>query len=69
MFTHSAPGGRAHLQLRSSNPDPARRFVLTVSDGFAVGADGVRELANAMLKFADEVDPAPKKAKASAKKG
>jgi hypothetical protein len=60
MFNFTAPGGRAYLTIRSSNPDPSRRFNLTVSDGFGIGAEGLRELASKIAAFADEVDPPAK---------
>lgn len=66
MFNFTAPGGRAYLTIRSSNPDPSRRFNLTVSDGFGIGADGLRELAKQITAFANEVDPKPKAKKTTA---
>lgn len=65
MFNFTAPGGRAYLSIRSSNPDPKRRFVVTVSEGFGIGADGLRDLAKQINNFADEVDPKAKKAPAT----
>lgn len=66
MFTHSDASGRAYVSIRSSNPDPDRQFVITVSDGFYTGSKGLRELAKAIAAYADKVDPKPK-AKAKAK--
>lgn len=59
MFTFSAPGGRASLSIRSAYPDPNRRFSITVSDGFGISADGLRDLAKQINAFAKEVSPKP----------
>jgi len=66
MFTFDAPGGRSSLSIRPSNPDPNRRYSVTISDGFCIGADGLRDLAKKLKSFADQVDPksSPKKAPA-----
>lgn len=70
MFTHSDASGRSYVSIRSSNPDPAREFVVTVSDGFYTGPDGLRDLAKAIKSFADAVDPKPKpKVKGAASEG
>lgn len=64
-FSFTAPGGRAYMTIQSANVDPNRRFSVTVSDGFGIGADGLRELAKKIAAYANEVDP---KAKPKAKK-
>lgn len=65
-FSFTAPGGRAYMTIRSSNIDPNRRYAITVSDGFGIGADGLRDLAKQIKSYADKMDP-PAKAKASSK--
>lgn len=54
----AAPGGRDYLQIRSAHPDPSRRFHVSMSDTFLIGADGLREMAEWLVKFANEADPA-----------
>lgn len=66
MYTLSAPGGRASISVRSSNPDPKRRFVVTISDGFCVGTDGLRMVAKFLKSTADGVDKAEREAKKAA---
>lgn len=66
MYTLSAPGGRASISVRSSNPDPKRRFVVTISDGFCVGTDGLREVAKFLKSTADSVDKGERAAKKAA---
>lgn len=65
-FSFTAPGGRAYMTIRSANIDPNRRFAITVSDGFGVGADGLRDLAKQIKAYADKMEPKAK-AKASSK--
>lgn len=79
MKNFSTPGGRDYLSIRSANPNPARRFVVTVSNGFALGTEGLRDLATWLKAQADAYDEADaqalkaakaadRKAKAAAKK-
>jgi hypothetical protein len=62
MFNFTAPGGRAYLTIRSTNPDPARRFNVTVSDGFGIGSAGLRELAKGIDAFAKKLQAQEKAA-------
>jgi hypothetical protein len=57
MFHFTAPGGKASLSIRSSNPDPTRRFSVSLSDGFAIGASGLLEMADQLAEFAMAADP------------
>jgi hypothetical protein len=59
MFQYSAPGGRSYITIRDSNPDTDRRFHVAVSEGFCIGADGLRELASELNAFAADVSPLP----------
>lgn len=56
MFNFTAPGGRAYLTIRSTNPDPARRFNVTVSDGFGISTSGLRDLSKQIDAFAKKVE-------------
>jgi hypothetical protein len=68
MFNFTAPGGRAYLTIRSTNPDPVRRFNVTVSDGFGISASGLRDLSKQIDTFAKKVEAEEKAAaKAAAK--
>lgn len=67
MKTISSPSGGAYLTIRSSNPDPSRRFAVTVSDNYLVGVQGLRDLAASIVEFCDEIEP-PAKPKASPRK-
>ena len=68
MYHFKSEGGRDYLSFRSSNPNPARRFAFTVSNGFALGVDGIRDLSKWLAEQADLIEgietpaPAPKKA-------
>lgn len=62
MFNFTAPGGRAYLTIRSTNPDPVRRFNVTVSDGFGIGSAGLRELAKGIDAFAKKMQAQEKAA-------
>lgn len=57
-FTHLP--GRAYLSVAERHPDPERRYLVTVSDNFQIGADGLRELAAWLNAFADDVAPKAK---------
>ena len=43
MKTFSFPSGRAWLAVKSSRPDPASRFEVTLSDGAYISAEGLIE--------------------------
>lgn len=49
--------GSGYLQIRSSNPDPNRRYHFAIADDLCLGPDGMRELALFIADFADETDP------------
>lgn len=78
MYNFSSPGGRTYLSFRSSNPNPSQRFVFTISNGFALGLEGIRELGAWLIEQADAIEeaetpaveetPAPKKTTRSRKK-
>jgi hypothetical protein len=57
-FTAIPHGGSGYMQIRSSNPDPNRRYHFAISDDLCLGPDGMRELAKFVADFADECDPA-----------
>lgn len=57
QFTAVPFGGSGYLQIRSSNPDPNRRYHFAISDDLCLGPDGMRELAKFVADFADECDP------------
>ncbi|MCH2199769.1 MAG: hypothetical protein MK081_13400 [Flavobacteriales bacterium] len=67
MKNFSTPGGRDYLSIRSANPNPARRFVVTVSNGFALGIAGLRDLSTWLTEQADEFEKAEKAAAKAAK--
>lgn len=69
MHTISSPAGNAYVSILDSHPDPDRRYVVRISDNYAVGLAGLTELAQALQEFVAErlpqqpVEPAsaPKK--------
>ena len=60
MRNFSAPGGRSFLSFRSQNPNPSQRFVFTLSNGFALGFEGIRELGQWLIAQADEIEASEK---------
>lgn len=68
MKSFTLPSGRDYLTVRSSNPDPSRRYAVTLSDDFSTGVEGLREMAQWLNDFADEVDPPKKKTSKAAPK-
>lgn len=54
MKTFSFPSGRAWLTVKSSRPDPASRFEITVSDGAFIGAEGLIEAGKFLIAAGKE---------------
>lgn len=64
----TAPGGRSSILIKDSNPDPDRRFHISISDNFMIGADGLRDLALFLTDFASaHTPPATSKKKTTTK--
>ncbi len=54
MKSFTFPGGRAYLTVRSTRPDPASRYNITVSDGAQIGAAGLIELGKFLIECGKE---------------
>ena len=67
MHNYSSPGGRTYLSFRSANPNPEQRYVFSVSNGFALGTRGIRDLGKWLIAEASKIEKAEKEAIKAAK--
>lgn len=54
MKTFTSPSGRTYVTVKSSRPDPASRFQITISDGYYTSAQGLADLGKWLIATSKE---------------